>query len=413
MPTILLCTRAVGREVRAYAEAARRAGATLRVVTDRPGSLEAAWAGDAVRADFEPAPQHVEHVLRALADAPVDGVIASGDAPAWLAAHVAQARRLPWHSPDAVALATDRLRTRGRFLAVDLPVPWFVSVPARGDEDLDRLTRVRFPCTVSPASRSAGLPPILAESLTELLAARARLADALTGATDDTLMVEGVAPGDSFVLDGVLEQGALRVFALCERPVLRTDAGHACQACITPARMAPARQQVVAGHIARAALALGLHHGPIHAECRVDGDAIVVLDVLPRSMDWAIARVVPAVAPDRTRCGLEDVLVGQALGQALDHYGHQAIASGVLEVGSGGHGRVVAIEGMADVQAMAWVTAVETPAGAGDEVEAGAGVAPVLVFAQGAQPDDVIATLGEAARRVRLVVEPLAPTTRG
>ena len=80
-------------------------------------------------------------VLAALEGTPVDGVLAVGDRPAWLAAHIAQAHGLPWHAPEAVAVATHKLLARGRMLAAGLPVPWFVSLPAHGDDDLDRLTR--------------------------------------------------------------------------------------------------------------------------------------------------------------------------------------------------------------------------------------------------------------------------------
>ena len=40
----------------------------------------------------------------------------------------------------------------------------------------------------------------------------------------------------------------------------------------------------------RAAAALGLHHGPIHAECRVDGDRVFVLEVAARPIGGLCAR---------------------------------------------------------------------------------------------------------------------------
>ena len=242
-------------------------------------------------------------------------------------------------APEAVAVATHKLLARGRMLAAGLPVPWFVSVPARGDEDLDRLTRVRFPCVVKPVGLSASRGVIRVDSADALMAARDRLAALLarpdvraSASTDDeTLIVEGFVPGREFALDGVLEQGALRVFALFEKPDPLDGPFFEETIYVTPARLAPARQHVIAGHIARAALALGLHHGPVHAECRVDDEDIVVLEVAPRPIGGLCARAIPVIAPDGSRCGLEDALLTHALGQSLDAYGHQAIASGVLD----------------------------------------------------------------------------------
>ena len=419
MPTVLLCTTTVGYQARAFDEAARRAGVTLRLVSDRCDHLDDPWGDDAIPARFDRDPALVAPVLTALEGTPVDGVLAVGDRPAWLAAHLAEARGLPWHRPEAVAVATHKLRARGRLLAAGLPVPWFVSLPARGDEDLERLTRVRFPCVIKPVGLSASRGVIRVDSPEDLMTARDRVAallarpDVRASATtdDETLIVEGFVPGQEFALDGVLEQGALRVFALFEKPDPLDGPYFEETIYVTPARLAPARQHVIAGHIARAALALGLHHGPIHAECRVDGDDVVVLEVAPRPIGGLCARAIPVVAPDGTRCGLEDALLAHALGQPLDHYGHQAIASGVLMVPVPEAGHLREVEGLDQVRAMPQVTSVEITAKPGTRLEPlpEGGRYPGFVFAEGAQPDDVIVTLREASRRLRLVMDRAVP----
>ena len=131
MPTVLLCTTTVGYQVRAFDEAARRAGVTLRLVSDRCDHLEDPWGDHAIAARFERDEALVAPVLAALEGTPVDGVLAVGDRPAWLAAHLASARGVPWHRPDAVAAATNKLLARGRLLAAGLPVPWFVLTAIR------------------------------------------------------------------------------------------------------------------------------------------------------------------------------------------------------------------------------------------------------------------------------------------
>ncbi len=422
MSTVLLCTTTLGYQARAFDEAARRAGVTLRLVSDRCDHLDDPWGDDAVPARFDRDPALLAPVLGALEGTHVEGVLAVGDRPAWLAAHIARAHGLPWHPPDAVAAATNKLLARGRMLAAGLPVPWFISVPARGTDDLDRLARVRFPCVIKPVGLSASRGVIRVDSFEDLMAARDRLAallarpDVQAGATtaDETLIVEGFVPGREFALDGVLEQGALRVFALFEKPDPLDGPYFEEGIYVTPARLAPARQHLIAGHIARAALALGLHHGPIHAECRVDGDDIVVLEVAPRPIGGLCARAIPAVAPDGTRCGLEDVLLAHARGQSLDRYGHQGIASGVLMIPVPAPGHLRVVEGVEEVRALPYVTDVVVTARPGTRLEPlpEGGRYPGFVFAEGGQPDDVIGALREAAGRLRLVVDravPIAP----
>lgn len=254
---------------------------------------------------------------------------------------------------------------------------------------------------------------IAVDSATQLLAARERLASmlarpdvrAISTRDDDMLIVEAFVPGDQFALDGVLEEGALRVFALFEKPAL---AGRTVDATmyVTPARLSPSRQRVIAGHIARVALALGLHHGPIHAECRVNDDEVMVLDVAPRPIAGLCMQVIPVVSPGGNRCGLEDVLLAHALGQSLDGFGHLAVASGVLRVAVPATQIQQAVDGLDSVRVLPGVTRVEFTARPGAALEATpeGDRYPGFVFAEGAQPDDVIGSLRAASSRLRLAL---------
>jgi len=406
MPTILLCARRADFDGLTFDAAATRAGAELQLVTD-----DTAATRGAITASFAREPEAARAALDALRGTPVDGIIPVGDAAGWLAATLAQSLEVPLHAPAAVALAGDALRARGRWMAAGLLVPWFVTVPAHGDTDLDRLTRLRFPCVVRVAGLPASRVGLRCDSLDEVMTSRARLAAWLSttarlrdAADDDTLLIEGEVAGPELVLVGVLELGALRVFALFERVVV--GATTAAEIHVTPARFAPARQQVIAAHIARAAFALGLHHGPIEATCRLQADDVVVLDVAPRAARGWLAGTVPVVSPARDRCTLADVLVAHALGRSLEHYGHQAMASGVLRIGVPTAGRLVGCEPVGEMAGSPWVTSVETLATIGDRVHPAPEGGPVLqVRAAGAHPDDVVGTLAAAALRLQVTVD--------
>ena len=51
---------------------------------------------------------------------------------------------------------------------------------------------------------------------------------------------------------------------------------------LTPSRQPAAVQEAIVDAVSRAAVALGLHHGPIHAECRVNPAGVYVLEVAAR-----------------------------------------------------------------------------------------------------------------------------------
>ena len=390
MPTVLHFTDIPAPLGHAWSVAARRAGVSMRTATDAA----------------------VEWTDARVDDDPIVGVVAEGSLASVRAARTASRLGLPWHAAEAVAVATHRLRARGRWLAAGLPVPWFAALPATGDDGLDRLAGLRLPCVIRPAGLTdrRGLHQV--DSLDALWDARARLAallarpDVARASTDaaDTLIVESDIPGRTFAVEGVLERGALRVFAVLEVLEEASPTSLAVRCAVTPARETPTRQRVIAGHVARAALALGLHHGPVHAECRVDGDQVVVLDLAPTAIDPRRLEAIPVVSPEGEPVAVQDALLAHARGQVLDGYGHEATASGVLEVDvlrSGSLRRIEGLDVARRVPGVMHVAGVDEGTPVEPVCEGGQAVAHVL--ARGAQPDDVLGAL--AAARDRLAID--------
>src|SRR5438094_970882 len=112
MPRVLLIAATTGYQVRAFGDAAGRAGIDLVYATDRCAVLEDPWQDAALPIRFhEPAAAAAS--IRDWATAhPVDGVVAVGDRPAVVASHVTTALGLPGHRPDAAEAARDKRRTR-------------------------------------------------------------------------------------------------------------------------------------------------------------------------------------------------------------------------------------------------------------------------------------------------------------
>ena len=73
--------------------------------------------------------------------------------------------------------------------------------------------------------------------------------------------------------------------------------------------------------VTRAAHALGLHHGPIHAECRVNADRrVFVLEVAARPIGGLCARALrfeSAICHLPSAISLEELLLRHALGEAV------------------------------------------------------------------------------------------------
>ena len=60
---------------------------------------------------------------------------------------------------------------------------------------------------------------------------------------------------------------------------------------VTPPPLGEAEQQVIVATVQQAVDALGLHHGAVHAECRVNARDVVMLEIAPRPIGGLCSRV--------------------------------------------------------------------------------------------------------------------------
>ena len=91
-------------------------------------------------------------------------------------------------------------------------------------------------------------------------------------------------------------------------------------------------QRAIAAAVATAAQALGLYHGPIHAECRVNARGVFVLEVAARPIGGLCAQALRFTGPDAAAIGLEELLLRHALGEAIDDWSREREASGVMMI---------------------------------------------------------------------------------
>ena len=83
-------------------------------------------------------------------------------------------------------------------------------------------------------------------------------------------LVEGFIAGREYALEGLLHHGRLQVLALFDKPDPLDGPFFEETIYVTPSVSPPDVQEAIAEAVARAADAIGLRHGPVHAECRVN-----------------------------------------------------------------------------------------------------------------------------------------------
>ncbi len=337
---VLILSTTTGYQLRSFGESAERIGLELTFATDRCHKLEDPWRDDAVAVRFHEEDASLRAILEAAEAKPIDGVVAVGDRPVVLAARAAQALGVRGNPPEAAAASVNKKLARARFAAAGLPVPWFFEAAPHPDAAAD--PRVRFPCVIKPLGLSGSRGVMRADSPAELRASIGRLqallfrrdVRVLRSGIENAMLVEGFIEGRELAIEGVLAGGVLHAFAIFDKPEPLDGPFFEETIYVTPSDLPQEHQDAVLSHVQRAALALGLRNGPIHAECRVGSAGIFMLEIAARPIGGLCSKVLrfSRRAGESVVAPLEEVVLRHALGEDLDGYARERSAAGVMMI---------------------------------------------------------------------------------
>ncbi len=292
-----LLATTTGYQTRAFGDAASRLGVELVFATDRCHLIEDPWQDAAIPIRFYDEDASVAAILEAAAARPIDGLLVVGDRPTVIGARVAERLGLPWHPPAAAEAARHKQLTRERLRDAGLPVPWFLPVTLSNPQS-PVPNPLSYPCVVKPVALSGSRGVMRADDPAGLAAAFERLralmqqpeVRAERNDAHAIALVEGFIPGREYALEGVLHHGSLQVLAIFDKPDPLDGPFFEETIYLTPSAAPDETQRAIVDGVAGAARALGLCHGPIHAECRVNANGVFVLEVAARPIGGLCAR---------------------------------------------------------------------------------------------------------------------------
>ncbi|MBV9769217.1 MAG: ATP-grasp domain-containing protein [Bryobacterales bacterium] len=403
---LLLIGATTGYQTRVFAHAAAHLGYQLILATDCCHVLDDPWGDGALSLRFEDPVGASESLA---ASTQIDGIVAVGDLPAYIAALAAARLGIPYNPPDSVAASRDKFLARERFRAAGLLVPEFRRVSlAEGPEHAAEETR--YPCVLKPLGLSASRGVIRANNPTEFVAAFRRienlLADPAIARLEQSqgryLQIESFVPGREFALEGILVDGELQVLALFDKPDPLNGPFFEETIYVTPSREDAATQNEIIRTTAAAVKALGLMHGPIHAEMRVNEGGVWILEVAARPIGGLCARVLP---------GLEELILRHAAGEEPGVIAMPSPAAGVMMIPIPREGIYVDVEGLEAARAVPGIEDLIVTAKQGQKLIPLPEGASYLgfIFARGETPDIVERALRTAHRQLSFEIATALP----
>ena len=329
---LLLVATKLGYQTRLMGDIAKRLGVNVSLATDRCHILEDPWGDQAIPVHFDALE---ESALQVATGRVFDAIVAVDDRPAYLAALIAEQAGVLFHPSAAAHAATNKFEARECFRRAGLLVPAYQRWPV--DADPSALAGVaRYPCVLKPLGLSASRGVIRANAPAEFITAFLRIRRLLQtpelarlrDPSMDYIQMEDFLPGRELALEGVVTNGRLHVLALFDKPDPLDGPYFQETIYVTPSREPEPVQQRIFQAAQQAVTALGLTQGPVHAEMRVSGEQVWILEVAPRPIGGLCAKAL--VFTDDMP--LEEVIVRHALGEDVSRMVRRDGAAGVMMI---------------------------------------------------------------------------------
>ena len=433
---LLLFTNKLGYQTRNFDEAARKLNTDIVYITDRCHQLEDPWGDHAIAAHFENPQATAALVAEASQEKKIDGIVALGDQPVVAAAYTARALGVPYNHPASVEACRSKLRMREVFHDAGLKTPWFRVI------SFDPLPEPAFlgtsyPCVLKPLSLSASRGVIRANDREEFVAAAERIRRLLRSPAVrstregnlDRILVEGYIPGTEVALEGLLTDGVLRTLAIFDKPDPLEGPYFEETIYTTPSRLAESMQYAIRKCAEECARAIGLTHGPVHAEFRVKtetagGETVWPLEIAARPIGGLCARALrfepsqekndaarDGLAEGGAGIGLEELLLRHALTLPGSDWVRERQASGVMMIPVPSSGILERVEGEETARAITGITELIITARLHDYIEAWPEGSSYLgfLFAKRQTPEDVEKALRCAHAELRFTLTPRLP----
>jgi len=401
VPRILLLLPTATYRAADFVTAAARLGVDVVVGSEHRQALAGPMGDRAVVVPLAGGDAALDAIVALHDRTPLDAVLAVDDQGVVVAAAAAQRLGLRHNPPNAVAATRDKAAMRERLAAASLPQPAY-RIVAHGADIASAATEVGYPCVVKPVSRSASQGVIRVDDAIQAAAAGIRIR-AIVGDGPEPLLVERFVPGAEVAVEGLLLGGRLEVLAVFDKPDPMDGPFFEETIYVAPSRQPASVLADLEATVARAAAALGLREGPVHAELRIGtAGALMILELAARSIGGLCARALRFGAG----VSLEEVIIRHALGLGLDGLAPETQASGVMMLPIRSAGVLDRVSGQERALAIDGVVGVEI------SIASGRPVVPLpegdrylgFVFARGPTAQDVEDALrrAEACLEVRL-----------
>jgi len=284
--SILLVAPAYSYRAVEYLQVANRLEIPLIWASDGAANIyDKRYSG--FRVDFKNCDESVSQIVNRVNESNITVVIAPDEKFVELAAAIAAELKLPHNTPEAIRRATNKHLSRQSLKKSGLPVPEFCLMNLHSSSDSLSLD-IAYPCVIKPVNMSASRGVIRADNPRQFAEAIERINLLLQQEFGDdcerAVLIEQYVAGSEHAFEGYLENQVLQHICIFDKPDPLHGPYFEETYYVTPSRLEQSLQHRISHVVQKACVALQLTTGPVHAEVRIDGSRIWILEVAPRSI---------------------------------------------------------------------------------------------------------------------------------
>ncbi len=425
-PRILLLLPTRTYRATDFLEAALQLNVEVVVASEEAATMRELSPRHTLVLDFSTPTVATQAILEFNRTYPLTAIVGVDDDTTLLATIASEALGLP-HNPVASAKATrDKYLLRKTLAQKGVSVPAYQRLSIYDDpaeivgvgftDPCASEMRVGFPCVIKPLSLSASRGVIRADTRTEFIDAfqrttkllhALRSADEISSSAEHPsqyLLVEDYIPGIEVALEGILLDGQLKTLTIFDKPDPLEGPFFEETLYITPSRLSVDIQTALHRATAEAADALGLRHGPVHAELRYNDAGAHLIEIAARTIGGLCARTLRF----GTGMSLEALVIRHAIGEPVETFQREQRAAGVMMIPVPKAGILGEVRGETAAYRVEGIVEVNITIPIGGEVVPLPEGARYLgfIFARAETPEAVETALRDAHRRLKFVILP-------
>ena len=370
-PRVLLLLPTSTYRTHDFMVAAERLGAKIVVASEKTSSLERIAEDSLLTLDFLDPLSSALKVEKFHARNPLDAVVSVDEETAVVAAAISERIGVEGNAPDAARKARLKHEMRVALRSSGVPSPQFRLCTIEDDPKVIA-SGLDFPVVLKPVflSGSRGVQRVNDENgfikafdWTKKFLAKPELV-IRGGSYSQFILIETFISGSEVAVEALLSKGKLSTLAIFDKPDPLEGPYFEETIYVTPSRWDEQTVSLIEAVTLKAAEALGLKHGPVHAEIRLGSEGPCVIEIAGRSVGGLCSRTL------RFGLGLslEEIILQHALGRAVDSITLESEASGVMMIPTPRAGVLKKVSGVVEAKSISYIEDVTISAYIGEKL---------------------------------------------